>query len=137
MYTHNLENACNKFYAKTRRFLGHILVRDPLLFDSRKRPLNLRTLITGVSTVCRIAFHVDKQKLSGIKSMKTCSLCTKEWPRNLSDIKYDELIFKFGEAPALLLYRETVPKSPMSCVNRNPVRYSLPADVLWGSFVTH
>ena len=64
-----------------KRCLGPILVRDPLLFDSRKRPLNLRTLITGGSTVCRIAFHVDKRKLSGIKSMKTCSHWTKEWPR--------------------------------------------------------
>ena len=55
-----------------------VFVRDALLFDSRKRPLNLRTLITGGSTVCKVAFHVDKRKLSGIKSMKTCSRCTKE-----------------------------------------------------------
>ena len=86
-----------------KRCLEPILVGDPLLFDSRKRPLNLRTLITGGSTVCRTAFHVDKPKLSSVKRMKTCSRCTKEWPRNLSDIKYDELIFKFGEAPASLL----------------------------------
>lgn len=98
---HNLENACNKFSAKT--MLGTHSRKRPLLFDSRKRPLNLRTLITGGSTVCRTAFHVDKPKLSSVKSMKTCSRCTKEWPRNLSDIKYDELIFKFGEAPASLL----------------------------------
>ena len=86
-----------------KRCMEPILVGDPLLFDSRKRPLNLRTLITGGSTVCRTAFHVDKPKLSSVKSMKTSSRCTKEWPRNLSDIIYDELIFKFGEAPASLL----------------------------------